>query len=42
MIRRKPDTVEDVIELRIAVVGNGMLWFLDLGGCEVLPELLVS
>ncbi|KAI9779717.1 MAG: hypothetical protein M1839_007215 [Geoglossum umbratile] len=25
MIRRKPDTVEDVIELRIAVVGNGML-----------------
>ena len=27
MIRRKPDTVEDVIELRIAVVGNGMLWF---------------
>lgn len=26
MIRRRPDSVEDVIETRIAVVGNGMLW----------------
>lgn len=26
MIRRKPPTVEDVIELRIAVVGNGKSW----------------
>lgn len=30
MIRRNPDTVEDVIELRIAVVGNGMLSFWEL------------
>ena len=26
MIRREPETVEDVIETRIAVVGNGTLW----------------
>lgn len=26
MIRKRPDSVEDVIETRIAVVGNGMLW----------------
>lgn len=36
MIRRKPETAEDVIELRVAVVGNGMLYYLDMG--EVLSE----
>lgn len=30
MIRRKPGAVEDVIELRIAVVGNGTSSYLDL------------
>jgi GTPase len=36
MIRRKPDTAEDAIELRIAVVGNGTLFYLDIG--EMLLE----